>query len=97
MSELRRQLEVNTTGTFLVIREVATVMKAQELLQLSSPLGDYRGATRGAIVVLGSASSYVATPGMGMYTASKHAIMDLVKNAGESRSPSQTLVPLYSR
>ncbi|KAL3484071.1 hypothetical protein BJX62DRAFT_244311 [Aspergillus germanicus] len=81
LSELRRQLEVNTTGTFLVIREVATIMKAQELQQLSSSLGDCRGATRGAIVVLGSAASYVATPGMGMYTASKHAIMGLVKSA----------------
>jgi short-subunit dehydrogenase len=67
-------------------------MKAQELQQLSSSLGDCRGATRGAIVVLGSAASYVATPGMGMYTASKHAIMGLVKSAGESGSPFQTLV-----
>ncbi|KAJ0418286.1 hypothetical protein BJY00DRAFT_288263 [Aspergillus carlsbadensis] len=81
LSELRRELEVNTAGTFLVLREVATIMKAQELQEIPSLLGDARGATRGVIVVLGSASSYVATPGRGMYTTSKHAVMGLVKSA----------------
>lgn len=37
---------------------------------------------KGSIVVLGSEGSYVGSPGMGAYVASKHAVAALVKTAG---------------
>lgn len=34
--------------------------------------------------MMGSAASYVATPGISQYNTSKHAVVGLVKSAGES-------------
>ncbi|KAI1274050.1 NAD(P)-binding protein [Xylaria sp. FL0933] len=80
VDEFRNMLNVHVTGSFLVLRAVSAAMKAQEaiLLDASSPA---RGAGRGSIVMIGSASAFVATPGMIQYTGSKHAVLGLVKNA----------------
>ncbi|PHH81250.1 hypothetical protein CDD82_1189 [Ophiocordyceps australis] len=59
-------------------------MKAQDARPITvSASGNavQRGVCRGAIVNLGSAASYVATPGLVHYTASKHAVLGLSKNA----------------
>lgn len=75
-------MKVNVTGTFLVTRAMSAIMKSQEpiAVDLSSP---GRGTTRGSIVNLGSASSFVATPKMIQYTAAKHAVLGITKNAGQ--------------
>ncbi|KAL4972513.1 hypothetical protein BDW66DRAFT_144062 [Aspergillus desertorum] len=77
----QQTLDVNICGTFLVIREASARMRAQEPRRLLSVLGDGRGFTRGSIVVLGSAASYVATPRIAPYTAAKHAVVGMVKTA----------------
>jgi NAD(P)-dependent dehydrogenase (short-subunit alcohol dehydrogenase family) len=83
-------LDVNLTGTFLVTRTMSALMKSQEAIAVdsSNPL---RGTTRGSIVHLGSASSFVATPKMIQYTTAKHAVLGVVKNAGGSIA-----VPVYN-
>ncbi|KAL4938553.1 hypothetical protein BDV06DRAFT_215007 [Aspergillus oleicola] len=87
IADFRRMLDINTIGTFLVIREASAVMRAQEPQRLISSLGDDRGTGRGAIVVLGSAASYVATAGIAQYTTAKHAVVGLVKNAAIDNTP----------
>ncbi|KAL4750024.1 hypothetical protein BDW72DRAFT_204249 [Aspergillus terricola var. indicus] len=87
LSAYQRMLDVNVTGTFLVIREISAIMRSQEPRRLLSPLGDHRGSTRGAIVVLGSAASHVATPRVAPYTAAKHAVIGMVKTAAIDNIP----------
>lgn len=70
--EFGRFLQVNVMGTFHVTRAVSAIMASQE------PRYDCRGT----IVNMGSASSFVSTPGMTQYTTSKHAVLGLTKNAG---------------
>jgi short-subunit dehydrogenase len=57
-------------------------MKKQEPI-LTDAASPRRGASRGAIVNMGSLGSFVPQPGMIQYTASKHAVLGLSKNAGE--------------
>ncbi|KAI1377699.1 NAD(P)-binding protein [Hypoxylon crocopeplum] len=79
-AEFKRFLQVNVEGAFLVTRSISAVMKNQE----PRPNGcnsSTRGMSRGAIVHLGSASSFVATPSMVQYTTAKHALIGLTKNA----------------
>jgi len=80
--EFDRMLKVNVTGTFLVTRAISAVMKSQEPTALT-PGSPERGTTRGSIVIIGSASAFVATPGMIQYTTAKHAALGITKNAGE--------------
>ncbi|KAL4957400.1 hypothetical protein BDW69DRAFT_200982 [Aspergillus filifer] len=87
IANFRRMLEINTTGTFLVIREASAVMRTQEPQRIVASLGDDRGLGRGSIVVLGSAASYVATSGLAQYTTAKHAVIGLVKNAAIDNVP----------
>jgi NAD(P)-dependent dehydrogenase (short-subunit alcohol dehydrogenase family) len=81
-SEFSRFLDVNVTGTFLVTRDVSAAMKAQEP-RLANAAQPERGSFRGAIVNMGSASSFVSSPMMVQYTTSKHAVLGLTRNAGE--------------
>lgn len=74
-------MQVNVDGTFLVTRTMSMAMKCQETRPIR---GVGRGTTRGSIVILGSGSSFVATPAMVQYTAAKHAVMGVAKNAGMS-------------
>ncbi|CAI6101389.1 unnamed protein product [Clonostachys chloroleuca] len=75
LAEFNRFLDVNVSGTFLVTRAASSMMAAQE------PIKDSPSPVRGAIVNMGSAASFVSTPQMVQYTASKHAILGLTKNA----------------
>ncbi|KEY69115.1 hypothetical protein S7711_09651 [Stachybotrys chartarum IBT 7711] len=74
-----RFMRVNVTGTFNVTRAVSALMKLQDPQPVSKHLD--RGITRGTIVNMGSAASYVATPGVTPYTTAKHAVLGLTKNA----------------
>ncbi|KAG9231660.1 hypothetical protein BJ875DRAFT_429301 [Amylocarpus encephaloides] len=80
IEEFKKMLNVNTTGTFIVTRAMSAIMKTQEL-RLVDSCSPGRGATRGSIVNLGSASSFVATPNMIQYTVSKHAVIGITKSA----------------
>ena len=62
----RRVVSVNLDGAFLVARGAFRMMRAQ------APQG-------GRIVNNGSISAYVPRPGLGAYTASKHAITGLTR------------------
>lgn len=81
LEDFNRLLSINTTGTFLVTSCVSAAMKSQEpkLYHLASP---DRGSSRGSIVNLGSAACFVPIPKRVQYTASKHAVLGLTKNAG---------------
>ncbi|KAI0879958.1 uncharacterized protein GGS22DRAFT_198445 [Annulohypoxylon maeteangense] len=84
LDELRRFLDVNTVGMFLVTREASIAMRAQEPRPVSHSAPN-RGTTRGAIVNLGSGSSLIATPGVIPYTTSKHAALGLSKNSADTQ------------
>lgn len=83
IDEFNNMFRVNVDGTFLVLRAMSAIMKSQEAI-LIDPTSPARGTVRGSIVVIGSASSLVATPKMIQYTAAKHAVLGLTKNAGSS-------------
>ncbi|KAI0396106.1 NAD(P)-binding protein [Xylariaceae sp. FL0594] len=78
--EFKRLLDVNVTGTFLVLKCVSAVMRTQEP-RPNDPSSPDRGSTRGTIVTLGSASSFASTPNMAQYTTSKFAVLGLTKNS----------------
>ncbi|KAF2850047.1 NAD(P)-binding protein [Plenodomus tracheiphilus IPT5] len=80
IAEFHRMLQVNVTGTFLVTRLVSAVMKSQEASMMKSGSPE-RGVSRGSIVIIGSASAFVATAGMTQYTTAKHAVLGITKNA----------------
>ncbi|KIA75785.1 short-chain dehydrogenase [Aspergillus ustus] len=84
--EFGRFLKIHVDGAFLVTRAVSAAMKAQEP-QCIGEASSRRGASRGSIVLLGSGSSFVATPGMVQYTTAKHAVLGLAKNAGKCSDP----------
>ena len=75
-------MDVNVFGMFLCTRALSRVMKVQSLRPVSEG-NPRRGETRGAIVNMGSCSSFVATPMLGQYTTSKHAVLGLTRNAGK--------------
>lgn len=79
--EFSRFMNVNVTGSFRVVQHASALMKAQEP-RLYSSASPGRGATRGSIVLLGSAASLVVQPRMVQYTTSKHAVLGLARNAG---------------
>ncbi|KAM0810683.1 hypothetical protein AB5N19_11033 [Seiridium cardinale] len=78
--EFNRFMEVNVKGSLLILRYVSASMKLQDPRPVDKAL-PARGTTRGAIVTLGSASSFASTPGMVQYTTSKFAVLGLSKNA----------------
>ncbi|KAI5867518.1 NAD(P)-binding protein [Durotheca rogersii] len=80
VDEFDAMLRVNVAGPFLVTRAMSAVMKSQSPNPVD-PSSQSRGVTRGAIVNLGSASSFAATPRMIQYTTAKHAVAGLTKNA----------------
>lgn len=86
VAEFMRFLTVNVTGSFLVTRAASAIMVAQEARQTQKGAG----SSRGAIVNMASASSFVSTPGMVQYTTSKHAVLGLTKNAGKMTAASWT-------
>lgn len=82
VSEFEKMFKVNVTGTFLVTRALSAIMKTQDPIPVDEAV-PARGVARGSIVNLGSASGFVATPGMVQYTAAKHAVNGVTKNAGK--------------
>ncbi|KAK3356014.1 NAD(P)-binding protein [Neurospora tetraspora] len=80
VSEFEKMFKVNVTGTFLVTRVLSAIMKTQDPVPVDEAV-PARGVSRGSIVNLGSASGFVATPGMVQYTAAKHAVNGVTKNA----------------
>ncbi|KUL86301.1 hypothetical protein ZTR_08596 [Talaromyces verruculosus] len=79
--EFTRFLQVHVEGTFSLLRSVSAAMIRQEP-RPNGPIDSGRGVTRGSIVILGSANSFVAAPAMVQYTTAKHAILGLTKSAG---------------
>ncbi|KAK7946584.1 NAD(P)-binding protein [Apiospora aurea] len=99
IDEFARFLELHVTGSFLLTRSVSAVMKTQEA-NANGPAA--RGSCRGSIVLLGSGSSFVATPAMVQYTTAKHAVIGLAKNAAygirvNCVCPSWTDTPMIQR
>ncbi|PHH90747.1 hypothetical protein CDD83_2743 [Cordyceps sp. RAO-2017] len=80
LAEFGRFLQIHVTGAFLLTRSASAAMRRQESRPNGST-GSGRGTGRGSIVILGSGSSFVATPSMVQYTAAKHAVVGLIKNA----------------
>lgn len=79
--EFSRFLRIHVEGTFLLVRSVSIVMQLQDPKPVD-PENPGRGATRGSIVTLGSGNSFAAAPHLVQYTAAKHAVLGVTKNAG---------------
>jgi NAD(P)-dependent dehydrogenase (short-subunit alcohol dehydrogenase family) len=79
--EFSRFLRIHVEGTFLLVRSASAAMQRQELKPID-PASPGRGGTRGAIVTLGSGNSFAAAPHLVQYTAAKHAVLGVTKNAG---------------
>ncbi|KAI0446149.1 hypothetical protein F4803DRAFT_559547 [Xylaria telfairii] len=80
LHEFGRLMSVNVTGTMLVTSIASAIMRSQEprAINHTSPT---HTVTRGTIVTLGSAASYIASPEIVQYTTSKHAVLGLTKTA----------------
>lgn len=87
IEEFDKIMSINARGTLLCVRAVSAAMAKQELLPSVTGRHGTRSVGRGSIVNLGSASSYVASPGTNPYTMSKHAIIGLTKAAGKPLFP----------
>ncbi|TAQ85505.1 hypothetical protein B7494_g6166 [Chlorociboria aeruginascens] len=82
MSEFQRFFDVNVKGTLHCIKAISREMKKQQPLIISSrSKSEGRDCGRGVIINLGSSNSYVATPNIVQYTASKHAVLGITRNA----------------
>lgn len=79
-SDWQRVIDVNLTGTFLVLKAAARIMLKQEPI-LSSI--DGRPLQRGSIVNFASILGAVGVPMSTAYTASKHGVIGLTKTASE--------------
>ncbi|EHK18437.1 uncharacterized protein TRIVIDRAFT_158432 [Trichoderma virens Gv29-8] len=78
--EFSRFLQIHVEGTFLLVRSVSAAMQLQELRPID-PTNPGRGGARGSIVTLGSGNSFAAAPHLVQYTAAKHAVLGVTKNA----------------
>jgi 2,3-dihydro-2,3-dihydroxybenzoate dehydrogenase len=76
LAELDRLLAVNTRGTFLVVREAARAMLAQNQNQSQAQNRDR------SLTVIASNAAGVPRHGMGAYAASKAAASSLTRTAG---------------
>jgi NAD(P)-dependent dehydrogenase (short-subunit alcohol dehydrogenase family) len=68
-----RMIAVNLTGVFLCMKHEIAQMLRQERID----------GRRGAIVNTSSGAGFVAAPGMPHYTAAKHGVLGIVKNAAQ--------------
>ena len=85
LDEFSRFFNINVKGTLLCVRTVSRQMRTQEAQTYASrPDLQAQDRGRGVIINLGSCNSYVATPNIVQYTASKHAVLGLTRNAGIS-------------
>jgi NAD(P)-dependent dehydrogenase (short-subunit alcohol dehydrogenase family) len=83
--EFDRFYQVNVRGALICTREASRIMKMQESRSVSGRNGP-RDVGRGCIVNVGSATSYVPLPSIVQYTASKHALLGITRNAGTSHA-----------
>ncbi|SPO01939.1 probable dehydrogenases with different specificities (related to short-chain alcohol dehydrogenases) [Cephalotrichum gorgonifer] len=79
-SDWQRILDINLTGTFLVLKAAAKIMLKQDPI-LSSI--DGRPLQRGSIVNFSSIQGVVGIELSTAYTASKHGVMGLTRSASE--------------
>ncbi|RYP07816.1 hypothetical protein DL764_002271 [Monosporascus ibericus] len=80
--EFQRFFDVNVKGTLHCLKAVSSQMRTQApriLPSRSNP--DGRNCGRGSIINLGSSNSYIATRHIVQYTASKHAVLGMTRNA----------------
>ena len=83
-AEYARVMDVNVKGALLVSQAVVRVMQSQTPRTFTLPVsGERRELARGSIVNVASALGYLALPGKGAYTVSKHAAIGLTKQMGE--------------
>jgi NAD(P)-dependent dehydrogenase (short-subunit alcohol dehydrogenase family) len=68
-----RMIGVNLTGVFLCMKHEIAQMLRQEKVD----------GRRGAIVNTSSGAGFIAAPGMPHYTAAKHGVLGIVKNAAQ--------------
>lgn len=85
LKEFDHFYRVNVRGSLIATKIVSAAMKQQEPLSPIIGRNGPRSRGRGSIVLLGSCNSYVATPNIVQYTAAKHAVLGLTRNAGKSR------------
>ena len=82
IDDFDKQISINVKGVMTCNRAVSKVMVSQSSRSVKTRNGT-RDIGRGSIINLGSANSYAAVPGKVAYTASKHAVMGITKNAGK--------------
>jgi NAD(P)-dependent dehydrogenase (short-subunit alcohol dehydrogenase family) len=63
-------MDINTQGTFLVIRAASSAMAVQDTVATDETI-PARGASRGTIVNIGSIFSYISLPKSLQYTTFK--------------------------
>lgn len=73
LEEWHRMLAVNLTGVFLCMKHELAQMIQQEIV----------GAGRGAICNTSSGAGIVPAPGQPHYTAAKHGVLGIMKNAAQ--------------
>ena len=81
LAEFDAFFNVNVKGTLLFAKAISRVMKTQSLRTVQGRTG-IRDLGRGVIINIGSCNSYVPIPGIVQYTAAKHALLGITKNAG---------------
>ena len=86
MSEFEAFFNVNVKGTLLFAKFVTRVMKTQSPRTVQGRTV-IRDLGRGVIINIGSCNSYVPIPGIVQYTAAKHALLGITKNAGKLSRP----------
>jgi len=79
VDEFDKIININARGTMLCMREVSKVMSKQDPLPSITSRNGTRNLGRGSIVNIGSVSSFIGSPGMMPYIASKHAVIGLTK------------------
>lgn len=74
--------DVTIKGAVLFVSATMRVMTEQQPRKYNGRYGE-RSLGKGSIVLLGSANSLAAAPGMVAYTAAKHALLGITKAAGK--------------
>jgi NAD(P)-dependent dehydrogenase (short-subunit alcohol dehydrogenase family) len=80
LADWQRLIDVNLTGTFLVLKAAARIMLEQEPIRSSI---DGRPLQRGSIVNFSSIQGVVGVPLSTAYTATKHGVLGLTRTASE--------------
>ncbi len=83
LDEFDNLLNANARGVMTCTRAISKVMLTQEARSVKTRNGT-RDIGRGSIVNVGLVNCYAVIPGKVAYVASKHAMMGIIKTAGES-------------